>query len=79
MFRLQVLPTFCKVFMSDQPNVGPSGQDVNSWLSGVMDGMVTAIDENVIGVLKGQQEAANKADAERQPRLSQSRSSTSKK
>jgi hypothetical protein len=49
---VQVLPKFCKVFTTDEPGTGPGGVDVNEWLSAVMDGMVSAIDEHVIAVLK---------------------------
>jgi len=50
--KKQVLPGFCKVFVSEQAGVGPNGQDINSWLSDIMDSMVSVIDEHVSAVLK---------------------------
>ncbi|KAK3263244.1 hypothetical protein CYMTET_27942 [Cymbomonas tetramitiformis] len=50
--KKEVLPGFCKVFMSESSSVGPEGQDVNVWLTGIMGGMVKAIDDHVTGVLR---------------------------
>ena len=49
---VQVLPKFCKVFTTEEAGTGPNGMDVNEWLTGVMDGMVGAIDEHVVNVLQ---------------------------
>lgn len=66
---------FLQVFMAEQANTGPSGEDINTWLSNVMDGMVSAIDNHVVTVLKNQASAADKAVSEKTRRISSGKSS----